>query len=402
LTGGPLVKLTNKQARHLVLHLQGLTLPPHLKQSPDELYALIIRLGFVQVDSIQWVERAQHMILHARNQTYRPKDLKRMIEKDRLLFEGWTHDASIIPCEFYPYWRHRFERQEQRLRRNFAKWQRSNCLDQCDQLLRMINEHGTLRSRDLERPKRKGPQKMWQWHDGKAALEFLWRTGKLAITARDGFQKVYDLSENAIAPNNYHGRCDHDAFVDWACRSALEKLGFGSPADIARFWDHISIDEVKDWLSCQTEQSVTTVEIETADGSRPRELFARGDIENLVAGLDKLPERLRALSPFDPVIRDRNRLQWLFNFDYRIEIYVPEAKRKYGYYVYPLLERDRLVGRIDMRANRPEDALQVKKLWLEPRVSFSQARKARLASELTRQARFAGVGQIEWLEQYEH
>ena len=101
-----ILKITNKQARHLVLHLQGLTRPPHLRQSPQELYQLIQQLGFVQVDSIQWVERAHHMTLFARNQTYRPKDLIRLIEKDKLLFEGWTHDASIIPVEFYPYWQH--------------------------------------------------------------------------------------------------------------------------------------------------------------------------------------------------------------------------------------------------------------------------------------------------------
>ncbi len=389
--------LTNKMARHLVLHLQGLTLPPHKKQTPEALYQLICQLGFVQVDSIQWVERAHHMILFARNQTYRPKHLKKMIEKDRLLFEGWTHDASIVPSRYFPWWRHRFDRQQERIRKSFIHWQGEGFLGECDALMALITDKGAIRSRDLEKPKRDSPQEMWQWHDGKAALEYLWRSGHLAISARDGFQKVYDLCQRAVPEEYLEERRDRDAFIDWSCRSALERLGFGSAKDIAGFWGALSIPEVRDWLSRQNEQSVIPVSIRTADGSPPRDVFARADIEAIAENLPPLPQRLRTLSPFDPVIRDRTRLKWLFNFDYRIEIYVPEAQRKYGYYVYPLLEGDKLVGRIDMRANRPENALQVKKLWLEKGVKYSAGREQRLASELVRQTRLAGVDTIVWL-----
>ncbi len=392
-----MLTLSNKQARHLVLHLQGLTRPPHLRQNLTDLYSLITQLGFVQVDSIQWVERAHHMTLYARNQTYRPKMLHRLIEKEQLLFEGWTHDASIIPSTYYPYWRHRFARQSARLKSRFIKWQGEGFLGECDALVKLIADNGPLRSRDLERPKREGPQEMWQWHDGKAALEYLWRTGRLAIFGRDGFQKIYDLVDRAITPVDHLARCNHSEFVDWACRSALERLGFGSPADIARYWDHLSIQEVGSWLNDHGD-NIKSVRIETADKTSPRELFALTDIEDKLSSLENLPERSRVLSPFDPVIRDRNRLQWLFGFDYRIEIYVPEAKRKYGYYVFPLLERDRLVGRIDMRAHRRENTLQVKKLWLEKGCRFSKARQDRLSSELVRQARLANVDQIVWLE----
>ena len=388
--------LSNQQARHLVLHLQGLTRSPNRKQSQIELYDLIHQLGYVQVDSIQWMERAQHMILFARNQTYRPKLLKRMLERECILFEGWTHDASVIPCAFYPYWRHRHQRVKSQLRKNFVKWQGHGFLDHCDALLTSITQNGALRSRDLERPTRNGPQEMWQWHDGKAALEYLWRCGQLAIAGRDGFQKIYDLTERVIGEAHLQQRCDHDCFVHWACSSALERLGFGSPADIARYWDLLSIQEVKDWLAQQTQHQVIPITIQTADKSSPRKLYARADIHDLVENLPKLPERLRVLSPFDPVIRDRNRLQWLFNFDYRIEIYVPEAKRKYGYYVFPLIEKDKLIGRIDMRANRQANTLQVKKLWLEKGKKLSQARSDRLSSELIRQARLVAVKDIEW------
>jgi uncharacterized protein YcaQ len=380
-----------------VLHLQGLTLPPHLKQSSQELLRLIQQLGYVQVDSIQWVERAHHMTLFARNQTYRPKDLTRLIEKDRLLFEGWTHDASIIPAEFYPYWRHRFVRQEQKLRKQHVRWQGEGFLDRCEALIERITENGAIRSRDMERPKRDGPQKMWQWHEGKVTLEYLWRTGRLAISGREGFQKVYDLSEKCLQECDYIARSRHNEFIDWACLSALQRLGFGTAADIARYWDLLTIQEVRDWLAQQGKETVVAVEVKSADKSKTREFYARSDIESLLDDLPKLPERSRILSPFDPVIRNRDRLQWLFNFEYRIEIYVPEAKRKYGYYVFPILERDRLIGRIDMRAHRQENELQVKRLWLEQGVRLTPARETRLAAELVRQCRLGGVGKVVWL-----
>ena len=107
---------------------------------------------------------------------------------------------------------------------------------------------------------------------------------------------------------------------------------------------------------------------------------------------------VRALSPFDPVARDRERLLRLWNFDYRIEIYVPAAKRRWGYYVFPLLEGERMVGRIDMRADRRAGALEVNRFWLEPGVRWNATRRAKLEAELARQARLAGVGRVEWRE----
>ena len=386
--------LNNTQARHLVLHLQGLTDVPNRKMTSTDLYDLIVRLGFVQVDSIQWVERAQHMTLFARNQTYRPKMLKKLIEKERTLFEGWTHDASIIPSEFYPYWRHRFERKREKTATIFHQWQGEGYTDHCEVLLERIAESGPLRSRDLERPDA-GKQEMWQWHDGKAALEFLWLIGALCISAREGFQKVYDLAEYGIPSEHFNARVSRDEFIDWACRSAIERLGFGTAGDIARYWNHVSIDEVKDWISAAYCDALTSVEVETVSGVT-QSMFARADIASIISTLPDVPTRIRAVSPFDPVIRDRKRLTWLFGFDYRIEIYVPAEKRKWGYYIFPLLEGDRLIGRIDMRADRKAKALTVRKLWLEPKIKLGSDRCKRLDGELVRQARLCALPNIVW------
>ncbi|EFL89675.1 winged helix-turn-helix domain-containing protein [Ahrensia sp. R2A130] len=391
--------LDNATARHVVLALQGLADRPDRAFGPDGLADLIDRLGFVQLDSIRWVERAQHMTLFARNQTYRPKDLARLYEKKRGLFENWTHDSSVIPAKFYRYWRHKFVRHGARLESRFNRWQGEGFSTHCEPLLKRITEQGPLRSRDLEQAdgQRAADREMWQWHDGKAALEYLWRIGELDITRREGFQKVYDLPKNCIKPDHLDARVSEDEFIDCACSAALDRLGFGTAGDIARYFDLVSIAEAKAWLDAQSTNRVIDVTVEAVNGhSRP--LHARADIASVIAQLPPLPTRIRALSPFDPVIRDRKRLAWLFCFDYRIEIYVPAEKRIWGYYVFPLLEGDRVVGRIDMRAVRAHDALEIKKLWWEPKVKAGAGRMARLEAELVRQCRLADVSRVEWLE----
>ncbi|MEL6735987.1 MAG: crosslink repair DNA glycosylase YcaQ family protein [Pseudomonadota bacterium] len=400
-----MLTVTNRQARQVILHLQGLTRPPNQKFGPGELLAMIEQLGFVQVDSIQWVERAQHMILAARSQAYRPRDLKRLLEKDRSLFEHWTHDASVIPTQFYAYWKHRFTRHEAKVHAKFSNWQGEGFLGHCPQLMEHIRDHGAVRSRDLDKPQKAESARldMWQWHDGKAALEFLWRTGKLAISGRDGFQKIYDLPERVLTKNMLGESVSHDGFVDWACRSALDRLGFGTPGDIARYWDLIGIKEAAEWVERHlalgdANNTLRTIDVVGHEKTAVKTLVARADIESVIANLPPVPDRVRALSPFDPVIRDRKRLEWLFGYEYRIEIYVPETKRRWGYYVFPLLEADRLIGRIDMRARRSHDQLEVKRVWLEKGVRFGPGRKARLDGELLRQARLANVKKIVWLD----
>jgi len=386
--------LTNIQARHLVLHLQGLADAPHLSHGKDGLEALIDRLGFVQQDSIRWVERAHHMTLFARNQTYRQKHLERLHEAG-ILFENWTHDASLIPSRFWPYWKHKFARDEIRLREKFTRWQGSGFEKQVEGLRKRIEHEGVLRARDLEKPKGQKLE-MWQWHDGKAAMEFMWRTGQLAVPRREGFQKVYDLSERVIPQEHFQTEVSHEAFVNWACRSALDRLGFGTPSDIARYWDLLSIGEVNQWFETQGRQETRRITVQPCDKSRPREFIARLDIERIVDQLSEPPGRIRLLSPFDPVIRDRKRLSWLFGFDYTIEIYVPPEKRKYGYYVFPMLEKDKLIGRIDCQARRADDCLRVTQIWLEPKIRWSQAKSDKLNAELVRQARVCGVKNITW------
>ncbi len=420
----------NAQARRLFLAHHGLCAAPGGRLTGAELLALIRELGFVQLDSIRTVERAHHMILFTRRSGYRPAQLARLLERERSLFENWTHDAAIIPTAFFPVWQRRFAREAERLAQRWRRWHGDDFLGRLDAVLDRVATQGPVRAGHLSAADGRGNggtdggigggtvggtvggtaggQGWWDWAPSKAALEYLWRTGRLAVTRREGFQKVYDLTERVIPPAHRDpaARPDDAGLVDWACRNALDRLGFATPGELARFWDGITPAEAAAWCAAQGE-ALRRVEIAEAGGGRPRAAYAWADQAARLAGpLDDLPAppgRLRLLSPFDPLLRDRQRTERLFGFAFRIEVFVPAARRRYGYYVFPLLEGERLIGRLDMSADREADALVVRALWLEPGLRPTKARLACLEHELERHRRFAGCGRLvfrdRWLAQ---
>jgi len=388
------LKIDHRDAKSLLLAVHGLSHPPRSKLTTEGLLNRIEDLGFVQVDSINTVARAHHMILFARNETYRPKQLSALLERHRDLFENWTHDAAIIPSRFFPYWRVRFERERERLRDRWRSWRREGFEELFDDTLSHIRENGPVMARHLGTNEKKKPGGWWDWHPSKTALEYLWRTGDLAIARREGFQKVYDLTERVIPSQHLVDKAEEDAFIDWACRSALDRLGFATPGEIAAFWGSISPAEAKAWCEAHKGKDILTADVVMAEGEKPRQCFVLADIEDRLANLPPPPKRVRVLSPFDPAIRDRKRLQRLFDFDYRIEIFVPEAKRRFGYYVFPLLEGDRMIGRLDMKHRAQDGVLHVTGLWLEPRIKPSKQRLSSLEAELDRHRRFVGAERV--------
>jgi hypothetical protein len=378
--------------RRTFLHLQGLSGAPGRKIDTDGCRALVQDLGFVQVDSINTVARAHHQILFSRNQTYRPDQLTRLLEVRRDLFENWTHDASCIPVEFYPLWRHRFARERERMKARWTNWHGHDFKAELDKVLARIRDHGPAGTRDFDRD---GPRKepgWWNWHPGKAALEYLWRTGEIAVTRRENFAKIYDLAERVIPAEHFDREISHDAFVDAVCSEAIARLGVATSGEIAAFFDLITPAEAASWCAANLGERIRAVAVEGNGGRRPA--FARADIETCLKETPDPPKRLRVLSPFDPVLRDRKRAERLFDFRYRIEVFVPAPKRVYGYYVCPLLEGDRLVGRINMTCPQKDRRLSVKAFWPERGVRMGSGRRQRLDAELDRIARFTGMEDV--------
>jgi len=378
------LKINNRDARRLWIDAQGLSKAP---VGPLDVLGTIKALGFVQLDTIRMVSRAHHHILWSRNQNYREPMLWKMLAEDRTVFEHFTHDASILPMSIYPVWGWQFLRMQQKIRK--YNWHKDKAL--LARVKDRITAEGPLSTHAFDTTVTdKGA--MWNRPPHKLALDYMWYAGQLATSHRENFKKFYDLSERVIPKDLRCQTMTDAAQLDWLCREALSRLVFGTPAEIGKFWGAASAKEVTTWAKTK-DIKLQNVEIECADGKWVNAL-APADIEKRLQSARPPTSRLRILSPFDPLIRDRVRLKRLFGLDYKIEIFVPAAKRKWGYYVYPLLEGSRFVGRIEVRANRKTGELQVLQFWPEPGVLWTQNRQSKLEAELKRLSRLAGVSQV--------
>ena len=384
--------ITQGQARRLLLGAQGLLDDPARGGGTQELLALIERLGFVQLDSIRVVAHAQDLTLLARLQSYRPEQLAALVETERSLFEGFTHDASLIPTRWYPWWKPRFRRDDGRIRNN--AWWRSllgeSCDEVCAHVLERIEQEGALGSADFEHPEKRGT--WWSWKPQKAALDYLWRTGRLAVSGRVSFHKRYDLPERVLPEAHAAPAPTAAAHRDWACAMAAERLSVFTPKELADYLHHVDAAVARRWCEvAAAEGRVVPATVESADGSPPQAAFAVAGWRDLLAGLPDAPRGIRLLSPFDPILRDRARALRRFHFDYRFEAFTPAPKRVYGYYVMPLLEGERLVGRVDAKLHRARRELEVKGVFWEPGVKATKARRAALDVALERVAAFGGA-----------
>ncbi|KPA21640.1 hypothetical protein shim_23470 [Shimia sp. SK013] len=381
------LRISNRDARRLWLSLQGLAPAP---TGPADPLATIQKLGFVQLDSIQVLARAHHHILWSRNQNYREPMLDKLLAQDRTVFEHFTHDASVLPMETYPYWRAQFSRRKNRMdTKGWFKTALSKV--DLDQIKGRIAAEGALSTEAFD-TKIEGPKEMWSRPPHKQALDYMWYAGDLATCYRQNFKKFYNLPDRVI-PDHIRA-ADMSAAVqqDWLCTEAVSRLGFATPGDIKRFWEAVDTADVKDWVASS---NLIEVEVQTAN-RQWLPMLAPPDIADRIADTPAPTSRLRILNPFDPVIRDRDRLSRLFGMDYRIEIFVPAAKRIWGYYVYPLLEGDRFVGRLEAKADRKNGTLSVTRLWAENGVKWTEARTTKLDAELERMGRFIGARDILW------
>ncbi len=382
------LKISNRDARNLWLAGQGLGDAP---TGPLDLIALIEALGFVQLDTIQVVSRAHHHILWSRNQNYREPMLDGLLAKDRLVFEHFTHDASVLPMAFLPAWQRQFRRMKAKVER--ASWYGGKLdPDLLAAIKQRIANEGPLSTHAFD-TKIDGPKEMWRRPPHKMALDYLWYAGELATSHRDGFTKVYDLAERVFPAPLHQAMSDQDQ-IDWLCRAALARIGFGTLGEIRKFWDATEVREVADWAA-RDAGNLVPVEVQSADGTWSNS-YACPDIEARLKSLSPATTRLRILNPFDPAIRDRVRLKRLFGFDYTVEMFVPAAKRQWGYYVFPLLEGSRFVGRVEAKADRVNGVLNVLNHWVEPGVPHTAKRAEKLEAELARLCRLAGLQTVVW------
>ena len=353
-------KIENKIARRIFMQRHGLTPSPKLKG----LSQTLDHLGFVQIDSVNTLARAHDLILWNRDSSYNIDDL--FHAKNRgTYFESWTHDAAALPLHSYPHWKHKFAQDKIRLERQWKSWRRGDFLKLCDGIKDQIAKNGPQCTKDVGTNEAKSSGGWWDWHPSKTALEYLWRSGDLTVCHRSGFRKYYDFAENHIPGDDLKAETSWHETLDWACEKALEHLGFATAKEIADFWDLVPLNEAKQWVeACLSDGRIVPVNVENADKTLATAFMRVQDLDALDA-THSLARKIKVISPFDPMIRDRKRAKRLFGFEYTIEIFVPAAKRKYGYYVFPILKGDRFVGRIDMKRDGKTRQLNVLNMWWE-------------------------------------
>ncbi|MDX1689765.1 MAG: crosslink repair DNA glycosylase YcaQ family protein [Acidimicrobiia bacterium] len=377
-------RLSLERARRLAIAAQGLARPRPDRVDVRHVRRVFDDVGLLQIDSVNVIARAHELTLFARLGPYPGDVFTRFVEDRREAFECWAHVASFAPIDQWP-WLHvrrrsaRPWRSIQRLRREQPGY--------IDQVLEEVRRRGPLTISDLEDGGGSAGA-WWGWKKGKLALEWLFDTGHIAAAGRgSGFTRIYDLVERVIpaavlATDPLPEEEAHVAFVRRAARSH----GVGTVKDFADYY-RIKVAEARaavDRLVAAGELEPVAVEGWSEDAYLDPAL----PIPRSVDGARAL------LAPFDSLVWFRERDERLFDFHYRIEIYTPEADRVYGYYVLPFLVGERLVGRVDLKADRQAGILRVRGAYAEPwadRVAVGRE----LAAELREMATWLGLEDIE-------
>jgi uncharacterized protein YcaQ len=365
--------------RRVVVSAQSYA-PRFRRARPGEVEAAIRRLSAVQLDSITAVDRAHRLTLSSRIGAYSEQELQDLLASGRV-FEYWAHEACLLPIELWPHCRHTMD--------GGAHWSFHE---------RALRDHGDLVEPVLERIRAEGPlasrdfegagdgTSMWNWKPAKAVLEALWDNGVLAVAGRQSFQRRYDLAERVIprafldAPTP-----TRDETLRTLALLAVRARGALTEPAIREHWrlkggrallHHHMLALVEEGLLGEVD----------ADDSGPP-FYVDAETE-----LDGVPAPPVLLCPFDNLLWDRPLLERLFGFRHVIEVYKREHEREYGYYVLPLLAGDRIVGRADLKADRAEGVLLVRRFHPEPRVRGDVG--AKLERAAARLARVLGLAEV--------
>ncbi len=378
----PAERLPAALARRIALAAQGFAEPrPVGEVGVRQLRRTVERLAVVQIDSVNVLSRSHYLPAFSRLGPYPRQALDDLASRRRDLFEYWAHEASFLPVRFQPFLRWRMAAAEQHAWGSMVRIQRERP-GYVAEILDRVRSEGSLKASDLieERPSRRGT--MWNWHAGKVALEWLFYVGALTARLRtSGFERVYDLTERVLPRTVLATPTPEPAdAVRELVRTAARALGVATERDL------------RDYFRLKPEPARRAIaELTDAGDLQPVEV----DGWSAPAWLDpgaRRPRWIRAralLSPFDSLVWERPRVERIFGFRYRLEIYTPAARRVHGYYVLPFLLGDRLVARVDLKADRQAGVLRVQAAHAEAGVDRAEVAAA-LAGELRLMA--------DWLE----
>ncbi len=376
-------KLTIDQARRVALAAQGFTdSRPTGRVDVRHFRRVVDRIGLVQLDSVNVFSRTHYMPFFSRLGPYDRAALDGWLWGSGEMFEYWGHEASLIPTRDHHLWRWRMDGNWTWDRVEQIKREHPGYLDL---VLEQVRERGPLRTSDLHDPGERDGTAMWGWSKGKVALEALFMEGLVTAAHRPNFVRMYDLSERVIPAEHFEtAGLEMEEAQSALILRAARSLGVAAAADLADY-PRIRMPQARPLID-QLVAERQLIEVEVGGWDRTGYIHPEA----------KLPRRVEGralLSPFDNLIWFRDRMERLWDFHYRIEIYVPEPKRVYGYYVLPFLLDDDLVARVDLKSDRKSGALLVKGAYAEPDVDKARVGRE-LKEELETVASWLGLGDV--------
>ncbi|MBN1819504.1 MAG: YcaQ family DNA glycosylase [Prolixibacteraceae bacterium] len=344
----------------------------------DSLNQIFDQLGYVQIDTISVVNRAHHQALWSRFTNYSPEMLHELQAKERQVYEYWGHAMSYLPMKDFRFSLPRMEKFK-KPKSPWVKYRIEQSKHIFKDIKKRIADEGPLSSKDFENTSGKKGGTWWDWKPAKMALEVLYWQGELMISERKNFQKYYDLTEKVLPEWVDTTVPDKNESARFIIKRALKAFGIATEKEIRSFlqpgagrdsdFQLIGAKEINKNLKELIEEG-SVVKIKT--DSIPVNYFALSESINELKGLTFNNPGVKLLSPFDNLIIQRERAKQLFNFDYSLECYTPEPKRKYGYFVFPVLFGNNLVARFDPKADRKAGKMIIKNLVTEPEFIVSE------------------------------
>lgn len=372
-------------ARRMALRAQLLDGRAELPPGKEGIAETIEKLGYIQVDTIAVVRRAHHHTLWTRRPDYDSHMLHQLQATDRRVFEYWGHAASYLPISDYRYYllrQHSYYDPQHKWTRNLIE-KHQHLLEP---VLERIRAEGPLGSKDFKPPPGTQRGAWWDWKPAKVALEVLFWRGELMVTERRNFQRIYDLTERVLPPGVDTRFPDEDELGEFLVRRALCAHGVAQASEI-RDHIHAADRDIIEKSLADLVQAGDVIRVKIQE-DQDADYYALPETIESALLLERTPPRVTLLSPFDNLVIQRPRIERLFGFAYTLECYTPAAKRQYGYFSLPILWGERLVGRLDPKADRKHKTLIIRGLFFEPEFKEFDAFLPTFAEHLISFARF--------------
>ncbi|NWJ44596.1 MAG: winged helix-turn-helix domain-containing protein [Chloroflexi bacterium] len=361
------MQLSRDSVRLIMLATQNLLEPPKATSDKEGVLNTIRQMGVLQIDTINVIARSPYLVLWSRVGEYNATLLESLLAEGNL-FEYWSHEACFLPIEDYPLYR-RLMLDKRKGWHPDSAWVEENKAE-IEYVIERIRNNGAARSADFLRKDGLKASGWWDWKPEKIILEYLFNSGELMIAARPNFHRVYELRERILPHWEDSSTPAYSEVIEGLVLKTVQALGITHPRWIADYF-RLKKKEIPPLLEkLVSENRLKLIEVEGWDSSGYYHPDNHPLIQQATEGsLDATHTTL--LSPFDPLVWDRNRARELFDFNYTIECYTPAPKRQYGYFSLPILWRGKLIGRLDPKAHRRERLFEIKSLHFEPQVQIT-------------------------------